>query len=179
MWAFCSVYHITDVPSFVSREYLYIFDPTLQYLKKHITDKSRPGKRLNFTKKIATLSKQLVPFIGLNEFRGNQGFKGTMFRFPFRTTGSEISQIQYTEHHIGQLRRDISECGDKLLLFLQSVKRLTFSRIDEGDDNPHLVLEINKELINSSSTETQMLRIDTACSNSEARCSHWVVGIPL
>ena len=175
---FCSVYHITDVPSFVSREYLYIFDPALQYLKKHITDKSRPGKRLNFTKKIATYSNQLVPFIGLNGFQGKHSFKGTMFRFPFRTAGSEISQIQYTDCHIEQLRKDISECGAKLLLFLQSVNRITFSCVSEGDESPHLVLEINKEIITPSLlSDTQMLRINTKCSSGEAVCSHWLVGI--
>ena len=30
---FCSVYHMTNVPSFISRDWLYIFDPTLKHLK--------------------------------------------------------------------------------------------------------------------------------------------------
>ena len=33
---FCSVYHITDVPSFVSQDTLTIFDPTMNHLKKEI-----------------------------------------------------------------------------------------------------------------------------------------------
>ena len=178
---FSSVYHITDIPSFVSREYLYIFDPTLQYLKKYISDKSRPGKRLNFTKKIATYSNQLLPFIGLNSFQPKSAFKGTMFRFPFRTAGSEISPIQYTDHHIDQLRKDIGECGSKLLLFLQSVKRLTFSRICVGDKSPHLLLDINKNVTTSTVlSDAQMLHIIYSTSSSEyteeSVCSHWLVG---
>jgi len=42
---FCSVYHITDVPSFVSQETLCIFDLTLSYLKKEIKNPGRPGKK--------------------------------------------------------------------------------------------------------------------------------------
>ena len=42
---FCSVYHITDIPSFISNRYLYIFDPTLTYLKKEIRNPAKPGKK--------------------------------------------------------------------------------------------------------------------------------------
>ena len=174
---FCSVYHITDVPCFVSREYLYIFDPTLQYLKEHIRDKSRPGKRLKFTQKIATYSKQLLPFVGLNGFQSKKSFKGTMFRFPFRTSGSEISPIQYTGHHIDQLIRDIQESGPKMLLFLQSVKRITFSRINDGDETPTMLLDIHKETLPSLSTETQMLRMSTAHQTHTTDLSHWLLGV--
>ena len=173
---FCSVYHITDVPCFVSRDYLYIFDPTLQYLKEHIRDKSRPGKRLRFTQKIATFSKQLSPFVGLNGFQSKKPFDGTMFRFPFRTCGSEISPIQYTEHHIDQLIEDIRLSGSKLLLFLQNVNRISFSRIDEGDENPRVLLDVHKETLPSLYTDAQMLRVHTVHDTGEADFSHWLVG---
>ena len=173
---FCSVYHITDVPCFVSQRYLYIFDPTLQYLKKHIKDKSRPGKRLNFTQKIATLSNQLTPFVGLYGFQTKTPFGGTIFRFPFRTSESDISKIRYTEDHIKQLMKDIHECGPKLLLFLQSVRRITFSRIDEGDETPRVLLDISKETLPPLSDETYRLCIHTTCGNNKAVSSHWLVG---
>ena len=47
---FCSVYHVTDVPSFVSREWLYIFDPRLEYLGDVVDDPNLTGKYVNFTK---------------------------------------------------------------------------------------------------------------------------------
>ena len=177
---FCSVYHITDVPSFVSRQYLYIFDPTLQYLKEHVRDKSRPGKRLNFTKKIAMHSKQLKPFVGLNGFDMKTPFKGTMFRFPFRTSASEISPVMYTENHIKQLVQDIQDCGPKLLLFLRNVRRITFSRIDGADKNPRILLDISKESVPSLSyAEAEMIQIDTVHvyeSNEAALSQQWLVG---
>ena len=169
---FCSVYHITDIPCFVSREYLYIFDPTLQYLKQHISDRSRPGKRLNFTKKIATFSNQLEPFVGLFNFQSKKSFNGTMFRFPFRTSASEISAIQYTNRHIEQLRKDIQECGAKLLLFLQTVSRITFSHINEGDEMPEILLDICKETLQVAlpHPDTQLLQVSTTCG-----CDLWLV----
>ncbi len=42
---FCSVYHMTDAPSFISRDRLYIFDPTLSYLKKEVKNPGQPGKK--------------------------------------------------------------------------------------------------------------------------------------
>ena len=53
---FCSVYHITDVPSFVSGEWLYIFDPTLQYLKRIFYNENRQGKRMKYLLKFLSQS---------------------------------------------------------------------------------------------------------------------------
>ena len=169
---FCSVYHITDVPSFVSREYLYIFDPTLQCLEKQIRDKSRPGKRLKFTQKIATFSNQLVPFNGLNKFDSKKPFKGTMFRFPFRSSSSEISSIQYTEHHIKELIEDIKKSSSKLLLFLQHVRHITVSQIEEGDDSPRLLLDIQRDVTTTVTPEMQVIR----CTESSSHDYVWLVG---
>ena len=55
---FNSVYHFTDVPSFVSREYFVIFDPNINHLQNHIKDKSRPGLRIN----LATNPRPLFAF---------------------------------------------------------------------------------------------------------------------
>ena len=141
---FCSVYHITDIPSFVSCDFLYIFDPTLKYLRKVVKDSSRPGKRLKFTDKIVTSSKQLVPYAGLYGFDSKTYYNGTMFRFPFRSSPSEISRITYNESHIKQLITDIENAGSKLLLFLRNVQRITFSRINEKDRKPKLMMEVKR-----------------------------------
>ena len=94
---FCSVYHITDIPSFVSHKYLYIFDPMLTYLKDEIKNPARPGKKVTFTSKFISKSKQLAPYVGLFGFNPQSNYEGTMFRFPFRTTSSELSGKIYTE----------------------------------------------------------------------------------
>ena len=148
---FCSVYHITDVPSFVSCDFLYIFDPTLKHLRKVVKDSTRPGKRLRFTEKIVASSKQLAPYTGLYDFDSKSYYNGTIFRFPFRSSPSEISHITYSEAHIKQLITDIQNAGSKLLLFLRNVQRITFSRIDEKDQKPRLVMEVRRKNLPQSS----------------------------
>ena len=177
---FCSVYHITDVPSFVSQEYLYIFDPTLQYLEKNIQDRSRPGKRLKYTGKIAAhrISKQLTPYIGLYGFESNKIYDGTMFRLPFRSSSSDLSSIMYTGNHIERLKEDIEKYGSKLLLFLQNVKHITFSRFDEGDESPKMVLDIHKEPLLSPTVDTRILsiRVHATTDTVSDNVCHWLVG---
>ena len=139
---FCSVYHITDIPSFVSGEWLYIFDPTLQYLKGIVRNENRQGKKMKYLSKFISQSQQLVPYESLFGFKGSTVYNGTMFRFPFRRSPSQISSTLYNEHMISQLRKDLADNGSKLLLFLQHVKRITFSSIDSYTSEPKLEVSI-------------------------------------
>ena len=145
---FCSVYHITDIPSFVSCEFLNIFDPTLKYLGKVVKDSTKPGKRLRFTDKIVASSKQLAPYAGLYGFDPKKHYHGTIFRFPFRTSPSDISHIAYNEVHIKQLITDLKNSGSRLLLFLRNVQQISFSRIDAGDRKPKLLMEVTRNQVN-------------------------------
>ncbi|XP_019858269.1 PREDICTED: sacsin-like [Amphimedon queenslandica] len=124
---FCSVYHVTDVPSFVSAEWLYIFDPTLNYLKDIVQNQSRPGKKIKYQSKILANTDHLVPYDGLFGFKSSSNYNGTLFRLPFRTSASQISSTIYNDHLVEDMKRDLVNWGSKLLLFLQHVKRITFS----------------------------------------------------
>ena len=174
---FCSVYHITDVPSFVSREYFCIFDPLLHCLRGHVRDTSRPGKRIKFTRKCIKRSNLLAPYQGLYGFDFQEPFEGTIFRFPFRTSASILSSIMYTEHHIKRLINDIQKSSSKLLLFLQNVQHIIFSQFTEGDTSHHVLLEIHKHAFETLSVDTQLLKIE--CNAQQTRCtSHgedWLV----
>ena len=98
---FCSVYHITDVPSFVSGENFVIFDPTLQYLTKEIKNEFNPGIKINFQKHcVLNKSNQLLPYTGIYNFDSKQQFHGTLFRFPLRFEPSKISGDIYTERKV-------------------------------------------------------------------------------
>ncbi|XP_019850657.1 PREDICTED: sacsin-like [Amphimedon queenslandica] len=129
---FCSVYHITDVPSFVSGEWLYIFDPTLKHLKGVVQNESRPGKKIKFRSKFLAKSQQLAPYQGLFGFDSSSSYNGTIFRLPFRTHPSQISSTIYNNHLVQMIKKDLESNGSKLLLFLQNVKRITFSSRQEG-----------------------------------------------
>ena len=166
---FCSVYHITDVPSFVSGEWVYIFDPTLQYLKGIVRNENRPGKKVKYLSKFVSQSEQLVPYEGLFGFKGSTVYNGTMFRFPFRRCPSQISSTVYNEHMISQLRKDLTDNGSKLLLFLQHVKRITFSSIDSYSSEPKLQVSIEMSSLSSQR------EIKFVTNNKKDLVEYWLV----
>ena len=178
---FCSVYHITDIPSFVSGEWLYVFDPAILFLANEIHNQAKPGKKLKFTEKLVHFSKQLDPYKGLFGFRQDESYQGTIFRFPFRTYQSDqsISDIVYKEMHIHKLREDIQNAGSKLLLFLNNVKRIRFSWIDNqsSDAKPKILLSLDKKTktIISPRCEIQQVTIGTCQATSTTeRCEYWL-----
>ena len=140
---FCSVYHITDIPSFVSKDWLYIFDPTLSYLKDQIKNPARPGQRVHFTSNFISRSKQLAPYVGLFDFDPQSSYKGTIFRLPFRTTASELSGKIYTANDVKQLMQQLQNASSKLLIFLQHVELVTFSQINGNDEFPTETMRIS------------------------------------
>ena len=147
---FCSVYHITDVPSFISRDRLYIFDPTLKHLKEAVKNEARPGKRVNFRAKFVSKSKQLEPYEGLFGFDSKSEYSGTMFRLPFRTSESELSNVSYTDTDVRKLIDSIEECSDHLLLFLRNVKCISVYQLDADKSKPEIVYQLRKPAIQTS-----------------------------
>ena len=142
---FCSVYHITDIPSFVSNDLLYIFDPTMKFLKNEIKNPARPGKRVHFSSSFIRRSKQLGPYIGLFGFDlQSDCYEGTTFRFPFRTSTSELSEKMYKANDMRQLMKEMEKSSSKLVLFLQSITSVTFSDIDHGQKEISEIMRITK-----------------------------------
>ena len=141
---FCSVYHISDVPSFISRDRLYIFDPTLKHLRTAVKNVAKPGQRVKYLSRIIKKSQQLQPYAGLFGFDMNTQYDGTIFRLPFRTSVSELSSTCYSQATIRELIESIQQCGDKLLLFLQHIKRITVQQIESGQTKPTLLYDICK-----------------------------------
>ena len=144
---FCSVYHMTDAPSFISRDRLYVFDPTLSYLRKEIKNPAQPGKKIGFTNKIIAKSGQLSPYDGLFGFNRSSSYEGTMFRLPFRTSASELSGTCYSEATVQELITAIQESSSSLLLFLQHVKCITFQRINQGETSPSVLLKVTRDSV--------------------------------
>ena len=173
---FCSVYHITDIPSFVSQEMLYIFDPTMSHLGKEIRDPARPGKKVKFTDMIVTCSRQLEPFEGLYGFDKKKSYKGTIFRLPFRTSHSDISSIVYTENAAKELSKSIQKSSSQLLLFLQNVTKITYSQINPGETSPTVLYEIRKHSTTlSSNPQVSIYMIECSPSTSQASQEYFLV----
>ena len=144
---FCSVYHLTDVPSFVSGKWLYIFDPTISYLKKEITDRSRPGKKIAFTEKIVHQTKQLSPYSNLFGFDQSKPYQGTIFRLPLRLSPSEISHVIYNKNRVDRLLKDVQSAGSDLLLFLNNVKKIKIHYFNGKSNKPTILWYYEKSMI--------------------------------
>ena len=168
-FGFCSVYHMTDVPSFISNQYLYIFDPTLAYLKEDIKNLAQPGKRVNHCTNIVMNSQQLVPYEGLFGFEKGRKYQGTMFRFPFRTTSSELSNNMYNSNTVKQIFECIQKKSSELLLFLQKVNCIRVHEIRDGQQSPTLHMEITK------ASEVSGLMTIVKLNSSVADTKYWLV----
>ncbi|XP_031090600.1 sacsin isoform X2 [Ipomoea triloba] len=121
---FNSVYHLTDLPSFVSGKYVVLFDPQGAYLPNVST--ANPGKRIDFvTSSVISLYKdQLNPYCVFGCDMKNP-FPGTLFRFPLRNADqaavSKLSTQSYLEDDISSMFVQLYEEGVFSLLFLKSL----------------------------------------------------------
>nr|GMD00452.1 sacsin isoform X1 [Ipomoea batatas]GMD34181.1 sacsin isoform X1 [Ipomoea batatas]GMD39311.1 sacsin isoform X1 [Ipomoea batatas] len=121
---FNSVYHLTDLPSFVSGKYVVLFDPQGAYLPNVST--TNPGKRIDFvTSSVISLYKdQLNPYCVFGCDMKNP-FPGTLFRFPLRNADqaavSKLSTQSYLEDDISSMFVQLYEEGVFSLLFLKSL----------------------------------------------------------
>ena len=180
---FNAVYHLTDVPSFVSREYFVVFDPNVNHLQSHIKDKSRPGIRINLAtnpRPLTAFEDQFQPYhqvfdcnakvTSSEKFR----FDGTLFRFPFRTLKeageSEICQSVYSKEKVKQVVSSLRESSALLLLFTQHVKQVELYEIEKDCDpsRMQLVLSVTKN------TPRPIRHGNSSCSQPFIKdCSNW------
>ena len=100
---FNSVYHLTDMPSFVSGRHAVFFDPHCEFLPN--VTAANPGKRVDFVANdvFSRHPDQWAPFVAFGcDVRGE--FAGTMFRFPLRTEAqarrSKLSKAHYTPESV-------------------------------------------------------------------------------
>ncbi|KAM9602483.1 sacsin isoform 2-T4 [Morphnus guianensis] len=162
---FNSVYHITDVPIILSREFMIMFDPNVNHISKHIRDKSNPGIKINWSKQQKRLRKfpnQFKPFIGVFgcqlplTVESPYSYKGTLFRLSFRTQQeakvSEVSSACYNTADIYSLVDEFSICGHRLIIFAQSVNSMVLKYLKIEADDPGVaqdVVTIKKNLCSS------------------------------
>ena len=142
---FCASYSLTDVPSFVSRHFITIFDPHTNYLGDRVSH-NEPGMRINLVEEregLAVYADQFSPFNGLfgcNIFQlSGDGFNGTIFRFPLRMSSfprSEISNERYDRYTIEKLMKDLQKESSNLLLFLKHITSLEVLTLEEGAMSP-------------------------------------------
>lgn len=131
---FNAVYHLTDVPSFISRGNIVFFDPHAKYLGQAITNKGKPGIKLNLDThrhRIQRLTDQFKPYndvfeCDLSKDSTMKSYKGTLFRFPLRTEEqgrkSEISMHHYSDTEMMKLLSLLETAAHHILLYTQNVR---------------------------------------------------------
>ncbi|XP_053728791.1 sacsin isoform X1 [Synchiropus splendidus] len=165
---FNSVYHITDIPIIMSREFMIMFDPNINHISKHIRDQSNPGIKINWSKQQKRLRKfpnQFKPFINVFNCQLPLAqdlpykYDGTLFRLPFRTeheaSVSELSSLYYNTTDIYSLVDEFSICGHRFILFTQHVGCMVLKYLKFEEANPagaQDVVTINKSVWSSKAS---------------------------
>ena len=149
---FNTVYHLTDLPSFVSGKYIHMLDPTRSFL---VDPGQEPGIQVDLVCSrdgMLNMYEDQFSVFNLELFNCNvfnaEPFNGTLFRLPFRTKSSDISDTVYVKSVIEDLLSQILQQAESSILFLQHIKCIEIYRRKEGSD-PKLLLKVSKnELTN-------------------------------
>ncbi|XP_028405565.1 sacsin-like [Dendronephthya gigantea] len=158
---FNAVYHLTDVPSFVSREYFVMFDPNCHHLQHLIRDASRPGIRINLVKNpkpLKAFGDQFQPYRGIfdcnmdNNAQESFHYNGTLFRFPFRTLvqagKSEISQTIYNKEKVKEIVDSLKESASLLLVYTEHVTEVELFELhhNQTPEQMQSILSVKKSI---------------------------------
>ncbi len=147
---FNSVYHVTDYPSFISRDRIVFFDP-------HAT--AIPGTTLGEPGRSWLLADNWWDYPNFMEVyapggltQGATNFNGTIFRLPLRTPKQAICSKIRTQpflrsENVEPLLADLSRMGEEFLIFLKSVIEITVCSIESDG--------IKRELLSITTTNAK------------------------
>ena len=149
---FCSTYQITDVPCFISRRYFTMFDPHTTHLRDRVS-RDEPGMRIDLIENRDDLLVYEDQFLPYNHVFGceifhlpDEGYHGTLFRFPFRCTKtarkSKICNNIVGREQIDSIVTSFKKEAPHLLLFLKHVTKVSLSILEEGAKSPKEMVTI-------------------------------------
>ncbi|CAG8498595.1 12155_t:CDS:10, partial [Dentiscutata erythropus] len=169
-------YHISDVISFVSGEYITFLDPSQKWLPKTGNPPRKPrGIRIKFIEKDfkKRYSDQAMPYMDIEGCDFSKKFNGTLFRIPLRTkqfaSQSEISDKALSLNELVALFSRIQ--GSHEMLFLRNIESCGLHHISQDrsrkvfweskiDNLTDLIRE--QRLLLSSEPQLFQLEIETA-----------------
>ena len=142
---FCSVYHLTDVPSFVSADSVVFLDPQCTNLEGRVRS-DRPGMRIKFTeqqKGLKAFRDQFSLYTDifgcrvLADGRPPKKYDHTLFRFPLRSS-SHPSDISHNDalQTCPKILKELEEAASELVLFLQHVEKVSIWRLSADAASP-------------------------------------------
>ena len=130
---FNAVYHLTDVPSFISKgeeigDVLCVFDPHCKYVP-NATPKE-PGRMFKDLKKLKQKFPDVFPGYLEDHFAMDDA---TMFRFPLKSEKmaeeSKISRTPVTVEKLDEMMEDLKKELFEVLLFVNNVKKISLCRM--------------------------------------------------
>ncbi|XP_068670657.1 sacsin-like isoform X3 [Montipora foliosa] len=151
---FNAVYHLTDVPSFMSMgseigDVLCVFDPNCKYIPH--SSESRPGRMFHDIENLRKKFPDVFPCYLEDHFPAKNA---TMFRFPLRSEKmaqeSKISQTSVTVEKLDQMMNALKEELFDVLLFVNNVRKIAIAALD---DCGKLVVNYSVRAIMSPSDE--------------------------
>ena len=195
---FCATYRITDVPSFISRRYFTMFDPHTVYLGDRVSE-SDPGMRIDLVENredLSIYSHQFEPYNGLfgcDVFNlKDDGYKGTLFRFPFRSHKtayeSKICNEVNDKRRIEMLLQEFKEQAPYLLLFLKHIRKISMYVLDSREKQMKKIIEVTKTCqclpscnrLSLIGSEKQLEDVETNTCHCTVECegtstSQWII----
>ena len=175
---FNSVYHIAEMPSFVSGSSVCFFDPSLRHLPR-----GGPGFRLDFSEAAPPKDGEarrvlLEPYslFGCRAAAGN-AYDGTLFRLPLRSAEqaerSLLRKVPYTMANVESIFGKFRSEACEMLLFLKNVRRLELYDVaPAGADGaaavPDLVFEASLPRLADASIASRSLSSLPAVRSLEA-----------
>ena len=142
---FNSVYHLTDVPCFLSGNFIVYFDPHSKYLGRALRSKKDCGKRINLekNKSLIAFNDQFKVFDGIFQAKVDfaahsfETYKSTLFRLPLRNeetkSKSAISSLNYSSYEMISLLDKLKESLGTLILFTENVKNVSVYHLGKND----------------------------------------------
>ncbi|KAL4545625.1 hypothetical protein Ndes2526B_g00282 [Nannochloris sp. 'desiccata'] len=136
---FNSVFHFSDLPSFVSGDFLVMFDPHASWLPG--VTLAQPGIKIRFPSSplVNHFPDSFQPYqvFGCDM---HQRYNGTLFRFPLRTEElaplSEIKPQAYRAEDVLNLFENFKNQAPHALLFLKSLKLVELWVRDNSESEP-------------------------------------------
>ncbi|CAD5123853.1 DgyrCDS12159 [Dimorphilus gyrociliatus] len=126
---FKSVFHMTDLPSVISKNKLAYIDPHEKYFT--FDGEATTGYCWNIDERNREMNQypsQFKPFksiFGCNEENFKRGnYSGTLFRFPLRKIPSALSKTVYGSTKILNLFQSFKQDAHLLLIFLKNIKKI-------------------------------------------------------
>lgn len=171
---FNSVYHLTDLPSFVSHKYVVLFDPQGTYLPN--VSAANPGKRLDYVSSsaISLYNDQFAPYCAFG-CDMKKPFPGTLFRFPLRSADqaavSKLSRQAYTEDDISYMFSQLYKEAVFSLLFLKSVASVEMYIWEAGIEEPEKIYSCSVTSTNENTAwhRQALVRFSTSAESTNSQ----------